>query len=111
MLFYSQDAVDIRNNTVTALFEDAITLIYVGDSFYWSNGSVLMGEEYFAKDQQFFQYVYPSVNYSYHILLSNFTDQQPVPLPKIAPHSLQAITKSDKLKATWKAPHLLEGQG
>lgn len=86
-------------------------MIYVNGSFYWSNGSVLMGEEYSVEERKFFQHMYPTVNYFFHLLLSNFTDQQPIPLPINPPQSLQAITTSSKLKATWQVPHLLSGQG
>jgi len=110
-LFYSQEVIDIRNNTETALFNDAITLTCVHSSFYWSNGSVLMGEEYSVDEQKYYQHIYPTMNYSYNLILSNFTDQQPVPFPRNPPQSLQAITTSNKLKATWNAPHLLGGQG
>ncbi|XP_025412408.1 proto-oncogene tyrosine-protein kinase ROS isoform X3 [Sipha flava] len=106
-----QDVTDIRNNTETALFEDAITLTNVNGSFYWSNGSVLMGEEYSVNEQKYYQHIYPTMNYSYNFILSNFTDRQPVPLPRSPPQSLQAITTSNKLKATWQVPHLLSGQG
>lgn len=109
--FYSQDIIDIRNNTETALFGDARTLMYVNSSFYWSNGSGLMGEIYSIKRKKFFQHIYPLVNFSLNLILSNFTDQQPVPFPITPPQSLQAITASNKLKATWQAPHLLGGQG
>jgi len=102
---------DIRNNTETALFNDAKTLICINGSFYWSNGSVLMGEEYSVNNQKFYQHIYPAVNYSYKLILSNFTDQQPIPLPRNPPQYLQAITTSNKLKATWQVPHLYGIQG
>lgn len=108
---YSQDLTDIRNNTITALFDDAITLSYVNGSFYWSNGSVLMGEDYFTNEQKYYQNIYPTMHFSYKLILSNFTDQQPIPFPRNPPQSLQAISTSNKLKATWQVPHLLGGQG
>ncbi|XP_022182108.1 proto-oncogene tyrosine-protein kinase ROS-like isoform X3 [Myzus persicae] len=106
-----QDLTDIRNNTITALFDDAITLSYVNGSFYWSNGSVLMGEDYFINEQKYYQNIYPAMHFSYKLILSNFTDQQPIPFPRNPPQSLQAISTSSKLKATWQVPHLLGGQG
>jgi proto-oncogene tyrosine-protein kinase ROS len=110
-VLYSQDVIDIRNNTITALFNDAITLSYVNGSFYWSNGSVLMGEDYFINEQKYYQNIYPAMHFSYNLILSNFTDQQPIPIPRNPPQSLQAISTSSKLKATWQVPHLLGGQG
>lgn len=111
MLFYSQEIIDIRNNTETALFNDAITLTCVHGTFYWSSGLVLMGEEYSVNEQKYYQHIYPEFSFSFNLLLSNFTDQQPVPFPRNPPQSLQAITTSNKLKATWQAPRLLGGQG
>lgn len=110
-LFYSQEVIDIRKNTETALFEGALTLTYVNGSFYWTNGSVLIGEEYSVNNQKYYQHIYPTMKHSYNLILSNFTDQQPIPFPRNPPQSLQAITTSDKLKATWQIPHLLGGQG
>lgn len=109
--FYRQDVIDIRNNTETALFDDTITLRYINSSFYWSNGSVLMGEEYSANEQKYYHHIYPTMKYSYSLILSNFSDQQPIPFPRNSPQSLQAITTSNKLKATWQVPHLLGEQG
>lgn len=111
MVFYSQDIIDIRNNTITALFNDAITLSHVNGSFYWSNGSLLMGEDYFMNEQKYYQNIYPAMHFSYNLILSNFTDQQPIPIPRNPPQSLQAVSTSSKLKATWQVPHLLGGQG
>lgn len=70
-----------------------------------------MGEEYSVNKQRYYQHMYPTMNYSYNLILSNFTDQQPIPIPRNPPQSLQAITTSNKLKATWQPPHLLGGQG
>eukprot|EP00102_Acyrthosiphon_pisum_P027841 XP_016665051.1 PREDICTED: proto-oncogene tyrosine-protein kinase ROS isoform X2 [Acyrthosiphon pisum] len=109
--FDGQDLTDIRNNTITALFDDAITLSYVNGSFYWSNGSELMGEDYFINEQKYYQNIYPAMPFSYKLILSNYTDQQPIPFPRNPPQSLQAISTSSKMKATWQAPHLLGGQG
>ncbi|XP_050056431.1 proto-oncogene tyrosine-protein kinase ROS isoform X5 [Aphis gossypii] len=106
-----QDITDIRNNTITALFNDAITLSHINGSFYWSNGSVLMGEDYFMNEQKYYQNIYPAMHFSYNLILSNFTDQQPIPVPRNPPQSLQAVSTSSKLKATWQVPHLLGGQG
>jgi len=111
LVFYSQDIIDVRHNTITALFDDAITLAHVNGSFYWSNGSVLMGEDYFVNEQKYYQNIYPIMDFSYNLILSNFTDQQPIPFPRNPPQSLQAISTSNKLKATWQVPHLLGGQG
>lgn len=111
LVFYSQDIIDIRNNTITALFNDAITLSHVNGSFYWSNGSVLMGEDYFMNEQKYYQNIYPAMHFSYNLILSNFSDQQPIPIPRNPPQSLQAVSTSSKLKATWQVPHLLGGQG
>lgn len=110
-MFCSQEIKDIRNNTETALFDDAKTLTFINGSFYWSNGSLLMGEEFSVKIQKYYQHIYPDMSHSYNIILSNFTDQQPIPFPRNPPQSLQAITTSNKLKATWKIPHLLGEQG
>lgn len=109
--FYRQDVIDIRNNTETALFDDTITLRYINSSFYWSNGSVLMGEEYSVNEQKYYHHIYPAMKYNYSLILSNFSDQQPIPFPRNSPQSLQAITTSNKLKATWQVPHLLGEQG
>lgn len=111
IFIFSQEVINVRRNTETALFDDAVTLISVNGSFLWSNGSILMGEEYSADEQKYYQHIYPVTNYSYHLILSNFTDQQPVPFPKNPPQSLQAVTTSNKLKANWQIPHLLGGQG
>lgn len=111
MLFFSQEKIDIRHNTETALFGGAITLAYVNSSFYWSNGSVLFGEEYSVNEKKYYHHIHPDTNYSYGLILSNFTDQQPIPFPRNPPKSLQAITTSNKLKASWQVPHLLGGQG
>ncbi|KAF0751101.1 proto-oncogene tyrosine-protein kinase ROS, partial [Aphis craccivora] len=45
--FDGKDVIDIRNNTQEALFNDSITLSYVNELFYWSNGIRLMGEDYY----------------------------------------------------------------
>lgn len=110
-MFFSHEKIDIRNNTETALFGDAITLTCVNGSFYWSNGSVLIGEEYSVNEKKYYQHIHPDTKYSYNLILSNFTDQQPIPFPRNPPRSLQAITASNKLKASWQVPHLLGGQG
>lgn len=110
-MFFSQEVIDIRKNTETALFDDAITLTCINGSFYWSNGSVLIGEEYSANEKKYYQHIFPVTNYSYNLILSNFIDQQPIPFPRNPPQSLQALTTSNKLKATWQIPHLLGGQG
>lgn len=61
--------------------------------------------------QQYYHHIYPNMNVMYHLILSNFSDQQPIPLPINPPQSLQAVATSNKLKAFWQAPHLLAGQG
>lgn len=70
-----------------------------------------MGEEYSIKEQKYYQHIYPPMNFQYNLILSNFTDQQPIPFPNNPPQYLQAITTSNKLKATWQIPRLLNVQG
>lgn len=79
---YSQKVINIRNNTHTALFSDATSLLYVNELFYWSNGSVIMREDYFIDDQKYYQTIYPDIHFKVNLLLSNFIDQQPILSPR-----------------------------
>lgn len=82
MVYYSQHVINIRNNTHTALFADATTLVYVNELFYWSNGSVLMREDHFIDDQKYYQTIYPDIHFKINLIISNFTDQQPIPFSR-----------------------------
>ncbi|XP_050428827.1 proto-oncogene tyrosine-protein kinase ROS isoform X2 [Adelges cooleyi] len=106
-----KEVLNVRKNTARSVFSKATTLVYANGLFYWSNGPKLMGEEYHEASLQYYQHVYPSFSADFHLVLSNFTDQQPVPIPTNPPRSLQAIATSTKLKAMWQAPDLLAGQG
>ncbi|XP_060872742.1 serine/threonine-protein kinase pakF-like isoform X2 [Metopolophium dirhodum] len=77
-----QKVINIRNNTHTALFSDAISLLYVNELFYWSNGSVIMREDYFIDDNKYYQTIYPEIHFKVNLLISNFIDQQPIPSPR-----------------------------
>lgn len=81
-MYYSQKVINIRNNTHTALFSDATSLLYVNELFYWSNGSVIMREDYFSDDQKYYQTIYPEINFKVNLLISNFIDLQPIPSPR-----------------------------
>ncbi|XP_016664767.1 protein sevenless isoform X2 [Acyrthosiphon pisum] len=77
-----QKVINIRNNTHTALFSDATSLLHTNELFYWSNGSVLMREDYFIDDQKYYQTIYPEIHFKVNLLISNFIDQQPIPSPR-----------------------------
>jgi len=94
LVYYSQKVINIRNNTHTALFSDATSLLYVNKLFYWSNGSVIMREDYYIDDQKYYQTIYPDIHFKVNLLISNFNDQQPIPFPR---NSSQSSKVSHKL--------------
>lgn len=112
MNHFSKEITNSRSNVITSRLQKVISLATANKKFYWTNGDEVLYEEYHPFYKSYFHNSYPDLKArSYTKVLINILSSQPVPVPVNPPTAVQAIFGTNLAKTTWKAPHLLGGQG
>ncbi|KAJ9583818.1 hypothetical protein L9F63_021821, partial [Diploptera punctata] len=94
------------------LAEKVLSLAMANGVFYWTNGDVVLTEEYHRGQDSYYQVVYPRLSDKAFISVSvNLPTSQPIPIPVNPPTNVQAILGAELAKTSWQMPHLLGGLG
>ncbi|XP_031627487.1 proto-oncogene tyrosine-protein kinase ROS-like isoform X2 [Contarinia nasturtii] len=105
---------DIRNNTQTPMFRSVKSFALANDDlFYWSNGSVILTEDYHELSDHYYTSIYKEFAQLKHFIYvgMKLPSAQPTPKPLNPPSNVQALLSVDRAKVSWRIPHLLSIQG
>ncbi|RZF32704.1 hypothetical protein LSTR_LSTR004132, partial [Laodelphax striatellus] len=107
------EVTDMRNNTLKPQFKNVVSLAMHNGLFYWTNGKLVLTEEYHTGQNSYFHNVInPAISNPSFITVSvNIPSSQPIPVPVNPPTGLQAVLGTDMARTSWQIPHLLGGQG
>lgn len=107
-----RDVTDIRKSrTQRARFQGVVSMVYLGEVFYWTNGNQVMREAYdSAKDTYYHNQL---IMFANHFSGLNVLHKsvQPKPVPHSAPPTLQALFRAVDVLLSWKPPKRLTYQG
>ncbi|XP_014249043.1 proto-oncogene tyrosine-protein kinase ROS [Cimex lectularius] len=108
-----KEVTDLRHNTQKPQFEKVLSLTMANGLFYWTNGDIVLTEEYHTGQNSYFHnLVVPGVKDPGYVSIGvDLPSAQPVPAPVNPPTGLQAVMGAKFVRATWNIPHLLGGQG
>jgi len=109
---FRREIVDLRGNTQQPMFRNVVSLAMANGVFYWTNGEVVLYEEYHPYQNSYFHTAYPDrPDKSFVSVSVNLPSSQPIPVPVNPPTNVQAILGPTLAKTSWQVPHLLGGQG
>jgi len=109
---FRREIVDLRGNTQQPMFQNVVSLAMANGVFYWTNGEVVLYEEYHPYQNSYFHTAYPDrPDKSFVSVSVNLPSSQPIPVPVNPPTNVQAILGPTLAKTSWQVPHLLGGQG
>jgi len=109
---FRREIVDLRGNTQQPMFQNVVSLAMASGVFYWTNGEVVLFEEYHPFHKSYFHTAYPDrPDKSFVSVSVNLPSSQPIPVPVNPPTNVQAILGPTLAKTSWQVPHLLGGQG
>ncbi|XP_069689840.1 proto-oncogene tyrosine-protein kinase ROS isoform X2 [Periplaneta americana] len=107
-----REIVDLRANTQQPMFQNVVSLAMANGLFYWTNGELVLTEEYHPGHNSYFHSAYPDLSDRSFVSVSvNLPTSQPIPIPVNPPTNVQAILGAELAKTSWQMPHLLGGQG
>uniref|UniRef100_A0A8W8J0U6 Tyrosine-protein kinase receptor n=1 Tax=Magallana gigas TaxID=29159 RepID=A0A8W8J0U6_MAGGI len=107
-----RDVTDIRKSrTQRARFQGVVSMVYLGEVFYWTNGNQVMREAYdWARDTYYHNQLTMFANHFSGLNVMH-KSVQPKPVPHGAPQTLQALFRAVDVLLSWKPPKRLAYQG
>ncbi|ODM95801.1 Proto-oncogene tyrosine-protein kinase ROS [Orchesella cincta] len=107
------DITDIRRNTQSPQFENALSIAWYSGIFYWTTGQSVVIEEYNADQDSYYQNLYDvaKVHQPCTRLMVVHPDLQPIPIPMAPPQRVQVIYGQTRARVSWRPPPVISGLG
>lgn len=104
---------DIRRNTQSPQFVDALSIAWYNGIFYWTTGQSVVVEEYNAAQDSYYQNSYDvaKVHQPCTRLMIVHPDLQPAPVPMAPPQRVQVIYEQTRARVSWRPPPVIAGLG
>ncbi|CAG7731893.1 unnamed protein product [Allacma fusca] len=107
------DVANIRRNTQSPQFGEALSIGMYNGIFYWTTGKTIVIEEYNSAQDSFYQNSYdvPKNHQPCSRLMILHPDLQPVPVPMAPPLQPEVIMGTRQARVSWRPPAVIAGLG